>query len=66
MTDETTAPTVEKLLPAHIRDWVYAVLLIINGMLIPAYAIYDLPGWVGIIWGGVNGAGFYMARANTP
>lgn len=52
------------LLPSHIRDLVYAVLVMANSGLIAAELAYTLPPWVYIIVAMVNGAGFMLAKGN--
>lgn len=54
------------LLNPTIRAWVYAVLIAANGGVIVYEAAEELPLWALVTIGAINGAGFSLARANTP
>ncbi len=63
---EATVPRIADLLPAVVRQWVYAVL----GVWTPIFGVWvgagAPPSWVGYVTAGLSGAGFGVALSNVP
>jgi hypothetical protein len=63
---QPTFPTIADLLPAKVRQWIYALI----GVWTPIFGVWvgagSPPAWTGYLTAGLGGAGFTIALSNVP